>query len=171
MERAWTVLVRAIGTAVGVEEELAAAGRSATDAGLVAGGASPDAWQRWRGAVGAWPVVLRVGADPAAWPDAISLVERHAGHALGSSATVPRGCVRVGLFSLLPAGAAAIRLAAAGRGWPVTLERADPATRSEVGVWGALPPGALAITERLRRAFDPAGVFDVPLSGAAAAGR
>ena len=52
---------------------------------------------------------------------------------------------------------------AARRGWPVTLERADAATRQAVGVWGALAPGVRHLTEALRATYDPNGVFAVPL--------
>jgi len=45
----------------------------------------------------------------------------------------------------------------------VTLERSDAALRAAAGVWGALEPGARRLTERLRAAHDPNGVFAVPL--------
>lgn len=164
----WVLALRAIGTAPGVEEELDAAARAveaAPGCREVGFGEGDDAraWTRWRTAVGAWPVVLRVGTDPAAWADALALACEHAGAVLGASVTVPRGTVRIGAATLAPAAIADLRQAAARRGWPVTLERADAATRAAAGVWGALPAGALQLTRALRAAFDPDSVFDVPL--------
>jgi len=56
-----------------------------------------------------------------------------------------------------------LREAAARRRWPVTLERADAATRAACGLWGALDPGVERLTRALRQTFDPNGVFAVPL--------
>ena len=162
----WSLLVRALGTDTGVEEELAAAAAAVMGSGCAEAPAPGEAWPRWRSAVGAWPAVLRVGADPASWPEGIAAVERHAGRLADVSITVPRGTVRVGLPKLVPVVAAAIRVDAARRGWPVTLERADAATRASVGVWGALPAGVGGLIERLRAVFDPLKLLAVPLAGA-----
>jgi glycolate oxidase FAD binding subunit len=164
---AWTLALRAMGTAAGADEELRAAADALHDAGCRPGDAPGAAWERWCDVVGAWPVILRVGADPATWPEALAIVQRHAGAPLGASATVPRGTLRVGLPALLPVTAAAIRTDASRRGWPVTLERADPATRDAVGVWGALPAGTDTLVAALRRTFDPLHLFAVPLLAAA----
>jgi len=162
----WTLALRAMGTAAGAEEELTAAAVALQGSGCTATEPLPALWDRWRDCVGAWPVVLRIGADPATWPEALAIVERHAGRLLGASVTVPRGTARAGLSGLLPVMAAAIRLEAAARGWPVTLERADAQTREAVGLWGALPGGVSGLVRTLRTTFDPLHLFAVPLVAA-----
>jgi len=162
----WTLAARAMGTAEGADEELAGLAPVMGAAGCREVAAPADLWPRWRALVGAWPVILRVGADPAAWPDAIAIAERHGAPPAGSSVTVPRGTVRIGLPRLAAVTAAAIRADAATRGWPVTLERADAATREAVGVWGALPPGVERLVRDLRATFDPLHLFAVPLVAA-----
>lgn len=162
----WTLLARDLGGHAAVEEELAVVSRSAGAALRPVHGATDAAaavWRRWREIVGGWPVLVRVGADPAAWADAVALVEEHLGSPLGVSTTVPRGTVRAG-FATASAGAlAGLRAAAARRGWPVTLERAHPALREEAGVAGALAPGTRRLAEAVRRVYDPHDVFVVPL--------
>lgn len=168
-DRAWVLALRAIGTARGVEEELDAAARTVTalhDCREIT--PTPHTlhstpWAEWQGMVGSWPVVLRIGSDPASWGDAVALAGKHLGDLLGVSVTVPRGTVRVGAGSVAPAVVHALRAALAGRGWPVTLERADAPTREAAGVWGALAPGVRQLTDALRATFDPNGVFAVPL--------
>jgi glycolate oxidase FAD binding subunit len=162
LARSWTLLLRALGTEDGVEEELDAASAAlggAADAGARAPG---DLWVRWREAVGAWPAIVRVGADPAAWAEAAQLLEALPGH-MGVSVTVPRGTVRAGFARLEPEALRRLRESCATRRWPVTLERADAATRAAAGVWGALEPRVQALAESLRGVFDPNGVFAVPL--------
>jgi glycolate oxidase FAD binding subunit len=159
----WALLVRDLGGTAAVDEELAvvagAVGRT-----LRKVDAAPEApWHAWRRAVGAWPVLLRIGADPAAWGDAAALARQHFGDGLGSSVTVPRGTVRVGCAAASSGTVSALRTEAARRGWPVVLERANASLRAAAGVWGALDPGALRLTERLRRVYDPNDVFAVPL--------
>ncbi len=156
----WALLIRAQGTAAGTAEELDAAGGAAAD--LAEAPLATEAWGRWRAVMGEPPVVVRIGAEPSAWPDAVRLVQDRLGAGCRVSVTAPRGTVRAageaGAGVLL-----ALRAEAARRGWPMTLERAGAALRSGVGVWGALAPGARVLTERLRATFDPAGVFAVPL--------
>ena len=158
----WTLAARAMGGASAVNEELEAIGRAAAGrrAWTGEGGAC---WLDWRRRVGGWPAVLRIGADPASWNAAVALAARHLGPLLGSSVTVPRGTVRVGAKRLDPGAVRALRDDAATLGWPVTLERADAATRSAVGVWGALPEGAERLARRLRALFDPAEALAAPL--------
>ena len=161
----WVLLARELGSRTAVDEELLVA-EQAAGRGLrrhAAEGAAP--WRWWQEAAGRWPVSLRLGADPAAWTDAVALVAEHCGTAAGVSVTVPRGTVRAGFDALAPGAVRALRDAAARRGWPVVLERADPALRDAVGVWGALTPGARRLADALRRAFDPAGAFAAPLFG------
>jgi glycolate dehydrogenase FAD-binding subunit len=160
--RDWGLAVRAMGSEAGVAEELAEAARAAgrAPASTVQGDAP---WSAWRGTVGGWPVVLRIGADPGTWPDGVTLARRHLGALCGASATVPRGTVRIGVEHCGVDAARALRAETAGRGWPVTLERADAATLAAVGVWGALPPGVARLAEALRAVFDPAGSLAAPL--------
>lgn len=158
----WTLLLRAMGTAEGVEEELEAAAAALLDCGAAPVSAPEDVWARWRLAVGAWPAILRIGADPDSWHAAAALAAALP-LALGTSATVPRGTVRAGYERLPAETARALRSACRDRGWPVTLERADAATREVIGVWGAMDAGARRLAADLRRVFDPNGVFDVPL--------
>jgi glycolate oxidase FAD binding subunit len=165
--RAWMLAARALGTAAGAEEELAAAAAAVVAAGCGECPPPPDLWTRWRLAVGTWPVILRVGADPDAWPHALTIAERHGAAPLGASVTVPRGTVRLGFERLTAVTACALRADAAAAGWPVTLERADAATREAVGVWGALPSGVERLVRDLRATFDPLRLFAVPLTGAA----
>ena len=159
----WALLVRDLGGAAAVDEELAvvagAVGRT-----LRPVDAPPEApWRAWRRAVGAWPVLLRIGADPAAWSEAASLAQQYLGDGLGCSVTVPRGTVRVGCAAAAPGAVRSLRADAARRGWPVVLERADAALRAAAGVWGELSTGARRLTDRLRRVYDPHGIFAVPL--------
>lgn len=160
----WVLALRAIGTRPAVEEELEATAlalqslRGCREVAL-----PPDVWARWREVVGSWPIVLRIGADPSSWAEAVALAERHLGLLEGASATVPRGTVRAGTRALEPATASSMRAEAARRGWPITLERAPSRTRTAVGIWGAVPPGPLRLMRALRDTFDPAGVFAVPL--------
>lgn len=165
----WTLALRSIGTARGVEEELEACALAVTarhdchELNSRSHTPHPALWEEWRRTVGNWPVILRVGADPASWSDAVALGGEHVGAYIGASITVPRGTVRLGFDSAKPAAVAALRAAAACRGWPVTLERADAPTRDAIGVWGALAPGVRQLTDRLRATFDPNGVFAAPL--------
>jgi glycolate oxidase FAD binding subunit len=158
----WALAARALGTSTGVDEELGVIARAVG----IHGGLTLDsgaAWLRWRQAVGDWPAVLRIGADPASWTDAIALARSHLGALLGATVTAPRGTVRVGAAALDPDRARRLRAEAAARHWPVTLERADAAARAAIGVWGSLPPAAERLTRQLRSLFDPAGTLAAPL--------
>ena len=161
-ERAWSLAARAVGPAAGVAEEMETIGRAAgARAARAFEGDAP--WTPWRLAVGRWPVVVRIGAVPESWPRALALAERHLGPLLGASVTVPRGTVRCGVDRGSAAAIARLRADAAGGGWPVTLERADAATRAAAGVWGALPPAVEHLTRALRSTFDPPGILAAPL--------
>ena len=157
----WALAARAVGSPAGVEEDLRAIAHAAESPPAVTlEGEEP--WTRWRLAVGDWPTVLRIGAEPAAWARAVALAEACCGALLGASVTVPRGTVRIG-----PAEDAAairrLRLEAAALGWPVTVERAAPATRATAGIWGALPPAVERLTRAARACFDPPGILAAPL--------
>jgi len=158
----WSLAARSLGSPAAVDEEL--------DSVAAAAGARPerletgeDAWSRWRAAVGTWPVVLRIGADPGHWAEALALAGRHLGDAVGASVTVPRGTVRVGAACCGAGAARALRAEAARRRWPVTLERADAETRNAVGIWGELPPAVAALAKALKATFDPGGCLAAPL--------
>jgi hypothetical protein len=56
-----------------------------------------------------------------------------------------------------------LRTEAAGRNWPVTLERADAATRAAAGIYGALSPSVARLTRELKATLDPAGILAAPL--------
>jgi glycolate oxidase FAD binding subunit len=160
----WALVARELGGNAAVEEELAVIARAAGE-WLRPAKTDPEraVWDRWREAVGAWAVVIRIGGDPAAWPDAVALAGEHLGTPRGVSVTVPRGSVRAGFAAAEAEALAALRAAAARRGWPVILERAGAALREEAGVTGGLAPAARRLAEEVRRAFDPNGVFAVPL--------
>ena len=160
--RAWALAARSMGGTAAVDEELPEIRRAAAGRGGI-GSDGDAAWLGWRRVVGGWPALLRIGADPASWSEAVELARRHLGPTLGASITVPRGTVRVGAERLDSDAVRALRAAAAARGWPVTLERADAATRSAVGIWGALPEGAARLARELRALFDPVGSLASPL--------
>jgi glycolate oxidase FAD binding subunit len=159
---AWGLAARAVGADAGVAEQLDAIAHAAGSRGVrTTDGDEP--WTRWRSAVGRWPVVVRIGAEPSDWDGAIVLAERHLGCLSGASVTVPRGTVRVGAEHCDAETIRRLRAEAAARRWPVTLERADAATRAAVGLWGALSPAVERLTRGLKATFDPAGVLAAPL--------
>jgi glycolate oxidase FAD binding subunit len=53
---------------------------------------------------------------------------------------------------------AALRPALEGRGGSLVVERAPPAVKAGLDVWGDLGPG-LRLMQRLKAAFDPSGLF------------
>ena len=158
----WALAARAVGADAGVAEALDVIARAAGSRPAVTT-EGDAAWNRWRDLVGRWPVVLRVGAEPRQWNAAVALAERHLGRLRGASVTVPRGTIRVGVDGGTADAVARLRAEAAARRWPVTLERADAATRAAVGLWGMLPPAVERLAVALRRVFDPMGILAVPL--------
>lgn len=156
----WGLLMRAMGTGVGVEEELEAAsalaGESVSEVPV-----ADDVWPRWSGLVGAWQVCVRIGTDPSRWNDAVHLASKHGATAF--SVTVPRGTVRAHFEPGRADALRALRRDAAARGWPVTIETADAATLASVGVWGAMPAGTLRIAQALRATLGPEGTQGIPL--------
>ncbi len=158
----WVLAARAVGAEAGVVEELDTIARAA-GARSIFTGEGDEPWTWWRNAVGGWPAVLRIGADPQGWVEAVALAERHLGRLLGASVTVPRGTVRVGAEHCSGEAVRRLRAEAAARRWPVTVERADAATRAAAGLWGALPPIAERLTRRLKATFDPPGILATPL--------
>jgi glycolate oxidase FAD binding subunit len=59
-----------------------------------------------------------------------------------------------------PADAAAVRAALAPSGGHATLVRAPDALRAAVDVFPPRPPALMALTRRVKAAFDPDGVFN-----------
>jgi glycolate oxidase FAD binding subunit len=59
-----------------------------------------------------------------------------------------------------PADAAAVRAALAPLGGPATLVRAPDALRAAVEVFPPQPPALMALTRRVKAAFDPDGLFN-----------
>ncbi len=59
-----------------------------------------------------------------------------------------------------PADAAALRAALAPSGGHATLVRAPDALRAAVDVFQPQPPALVALTRRVKAAFDPDGVFN-----------
>ncbi len=64
------------------------------------------------------------------------------------------------IWLTLDGNAAAIRAAAAAAGGHATLVRAPEALRATVPALHPQSPGVMALESRVRRAFDPAGVFE-----------
>jgi len=158
----WALAARAVGTGAAAIEEIETIARAAgRPAALEAEGDAP--WTPWREAVGRWPAVLRLGASPRDWPAAVALAEDHLERLLGASVTVPRGTVRVGADAGSARAIQRLRLEAARRGWPLTVERADAATLAATGVWGALAPTVERLARALHATFDPAGILAAPL--------
>ena len=70
------------------------------------------------------------------------------------------GLVWLAIDDAPDAGEAAVRAAAAAAGGHATLVRADLPTRAARAVFQPQPPGLAALTARIKRAFDPAGVLN-----------
>jgi glycolate oxidase FAD binding subunit len=143
----WTLALRAVGSAVAAREEL-----DACPAELRTGESA--LWAEWRRITGAWPALIRTGADPATWHDAVDLITAHLGAPLGISVTVPRGTVRAGLDRAPASAVQSLRLAAAERGWPVVVERSPDG----LDPWGDLPEGVARLTRRLAASWSAAGI-------------
>lgn len=126
----------------------------------------------WRGLAEARPFVGREGA---VWrlslkPEAAPLLAE-AARRLGGEAFFDWGGALV--WALIPeaaagdAGAAALRAALArSGGGHATLLRGSEALRRRIPVFQPLAPGLAALTERLRRVFDPQGIFNPGLMAA-----
>ncbi len=70
------------------------------------------------------------------------------------------GLVWIGMNGAPDAGEAAVRAAASAAGGHATLIRADAPTRAARAVFQPQTAGLAALTERIKRAFDPAGVLN-----------
>ncbi len=70
------------------------------------------------------------------------------------------GLVWLAIDDAPDAGESAVRAAVAAAGGHATLVRADSPTRAAREVFQPQPPGLAALTARIKRAFDPAGVLN-----------
>jgi glycolate oxidase FAD binding subunit len=149
---------RAEEIAFGRERVLAAAAALGLDAVAVEGGA---ALRTRLAGFAAEPAaaVLRLATLPADVGRVMEAVEAAGAH-LRCLASAANGVVRV---AVPEAGAAvalvrALRPEAEARGGSLVVERAVPAVKAELDVWG--DPGAgLPLMRRLKAAFDPGGLF------------
>jgi hypothetical protein len=135
----WTLALRAMGSSVAAREELDACAAPLHEA-------DGSMWTTWRAVTGSWPVLVRIGTDPATWADAIGMANQ-LGSPLGVSVTVPRGTVRLGFATASAESIEQLRAGAAARGWPVTLER------GEGDAWGTLPAGVRRIADALEASW------------------
>jgi glycolate oxidase FAD binding subunit len=156
----WTLAARLMGTEAAVRPQA----RHLADA-AGAKELSPDGARRcWRdaGDLGGRPMSVRVGALPTGMAAACDLLAGHLG-AGRISASLAAGSVRWSGTTTAD-GLAALRHAAAEREMPVTLERAPWTVASASGHFGAYREGVASLVRGLRRVFDPAGIFVVPLN-------
>jgi glycolate oxidase FAD binding subunit len=107
--------------------------------------------------------VLRVSglpADVGAMLEAATAAGRSAGSAIRCLATAASGVMRaaVGEARAVAPLVRALRPTLAARGGTVVVERALPAVKAELDVWGD-PGSGLALMRRVKAAFDPAGTF------------
>ena len=115
---------------------------------------------RTEGAVLERPVTLRIGAAPSSLEQALDLVALHLDERVADwiSTTLPAGVIRWS-GNAQPHELRRLRNAAAQLEWPLTLERAPWEVRAAVGHFGAYREGVGLLVQRLRAAFDPAGVL------------
>ncbi|UCG86532.1 MAG: FAD-binding protein [Gemmatimonadota bacterium] len=161
----WTLAVRLVGSdvAVAAERDAITAASGLTFEKHVASHAA-DFWQQTLAGVTATPTTLRMGALPSSLDDALDTIAHYLDENCEDwiSVNVLAGVVRW-------SGAAdggqlrLIRGIAAQHEMPVTLERAPWSVRSEVGHFGAYRDRVGRIVHSLWKAFDPQGVFAVPL--------
>jgi len=152
----------AIGLA-GIDEEVAAARDVATRlaAGREVRGVDDAAGLRVRLADLDAPAVLRIGVLPrdvgAVLADALA-----PGVALRFGAHAASGVVRVAIRDAAAAAplVGTLRPAVAALGGSLVVERAVPAVKQAVDVWGDAGPG-LALMRGVKAALDPAGVFAI----------
>lgn len=109
------------------------------------------------------PVSIRMGALLDGVDDLLDLLHERLGEGLVSAGA--------GTGSIRWSGDAtaeqlrSLRLAAAEREIPLTLERAPIALRQEVGHFGAYREGVGLLVARLRESFDPRGILTVAVEG------
>ena len=106
-------------------------------------------WMRLRDPLAGAPVLWRVSVPPGRAPEAVAALS-------GDWVMDWAG----GLVWSACADAAAVRRAAEDAGGHAMLVRAPEAMRAEVPALHPQPAGAAALETRVRRAFDPAGVFE-----------
>jgi FAD/FMN-containing dehydrogenase len=159
----WVLAVRLLGSAPAVEADAqAAGGASQVPLSPLAAAEAGAFWRTILAGVTAGPVTIRLGALATAMDDALDLVLHHL-----DQQWIMAGVGASGLRWSGDAPADRIRLlrhAAAPLEMPMTLERAPWAVREQVGYFGAYREGVGQLVGALREAFDPAGVFVVPLA-------
>lgn len=159
----WSLAVRLLGSApaVDADRQLVSGASSVPLAALEPG----EAGGFWRAALAGPvrnPVTLRIGTLVTAMDDALDLLLHHL-----DEHWIMAG---VGAGGLRWAGDAPgerirlLRYAAAQREMPLTLERAPWPLRESLGHFGAYREGVGQLASTLRDAFDPAGIFVVPLA-------
>jgi glycolate oxidase FAD binding subunit len=157
----WTLAVRLLGT----DAEVAAERNALHAAAPLPWTSLPSAeagafWPKIEHAVLDRPVTLRVGADPTSLEQALDLVALHLDERVTDwlTATLTAGVIRWS-GNAQPHELRRLRNAAAQLEWPLTLERAPWEVRAAVGRFGAYREGVGLLVQRLRAAFDPAGVL------------
>ena len=105
-------------------------------------------------------MTVRIGADPTSLERALDLVALHLDEQVADwlTATLPVGVIRWS-GNAQPHELRRLRNAAAQLEWPLTLERAPWSVRATIGRFGAYREGVGLLVQRLRAAFDPAGVL------------
>jgi len=157
----WTLAVRLLGTDAEVSAERDAVGAAAPLPWTTLPPARAGAfWPRTEGAVLERPVTLRIGAAPSSLEQALDLVALHLDERVADwiTTTLPAGVIRWS-GDAQPHELRRLRNAAAQLEWPLTLERAPWELRAAVGHFGAYREGVGYLVQRLRAAFDPAGVL------------
>ena len=161
----WTLLVRFLGTAAGVDAaraEVAALELGVRFEPLDPAQAAGVNRALDRGALDG-PVTFRLGALPESLGETIELVGEMVGVARLSAGLI-RGALRwtgsADADTLLR-----LRARLAEREIPLTLERAPWELRARVGHFGAFREGVGTLTGRLREVFDPRRLLVVPAEG------
>lgn len=140
---------------------LAAALKRFGAAEIVSGGESEALWREVRDVAafhGGEGAVWRVSVKPTDGPQLVAALQ--AGGDFDAGYDWGGGLVWLRTPEAGDAGAAAIRAETRARGGHATLVRASAATRAAVEVFEPEPAPIAALTQRLRREFDPRGVLN-----------
>jgi glycolate oxidase FAD binding subunit len=102
--------------------------------------------------------VWRISTAPSAAPKVAAAIANYmGGHAIFDWSG---GLIWMEVTATADAGAADVRRVIATHGGHATLIRADAATRAAVEVFQPLEAGVAALSQRLKSAFDPAGILN-----------
>ena len=166
------VVISAASTAEAVAAQREALGVLATRHDGRASEIGVGAWARLSAAV-AGPVVLRLAGEPARlghWMVTLAHVARDGGVDLVSVGEAGGGVIRAALRTRDGAGVpaatwlagavAGLRASLALEGGSLVVERAPRAVKDALDVWGPVAPEALALMQRLKSEFDPAGILN-----------